>query len=484
MKGRVYHILYRTKLNEFLGFSELAFEKFALSVEKNVLWGKDLKAYQNYFNKLNSTNGINLSYLVIKYLTWSIVLVTYSLFNYLLSRIKRPKHNNDSNIKFVIIAAKTRLSMFSSNPHFKSVSLTYYLPNLKFRNSGSKKRTLQLPLFGLRFLVSIIRFYFKKANTLLKELKKQGINNRDTLIVFERTMKIIIYQYIAKTSGSCLLKKHPNSIFIFQNDFSGLLLCLVDYYKKKSKITVHIQHGYYVNTDFEYSPLLSDYMLCCSAREKEIQIQKKVNSERLITYGAPYQILVDIDKIKHKEQKIKYDVLVLGDNGSDWKQERDFRFLHPLKDLVNIKLLVRAHPKNTDINRMKWNSITDYQVNSNFKQRGLVQDISESTIIISFSVDALISCLTIYKKVIYCANITGNKAFEFLNELPNVSVVENNEQLETAIHYMRNLNLQPFDKVAYKEFLQKNFGYYDIKIIHLNFYNSLQSIYRESFPKS
>ena len=110
-------------------------------------------------------------------------------------------------------------------------------------------------------------FIFSK---FLEIAKLNGVSefNQAELLIFGKVFIRHIYgQEVAKTLVP--RGKKENSIWILENDFGIPHLAIADYFNQNQIKCAHLQHGVFFQNNLEYTPPVAQYMLCCSARNKE-----------------------------------------------------------------------------------------------------------------------------------------------------------------------------------------------------------------------
>ena len=298
-------------INAELHLSDLAYHKFILSTTSSMVSGLDKDEFQSLSSNLKYENHLDtlkktkyfclLFFLSFKiFLFYFLVALLYKLI------LHSPEFEESQNIKHFFISPIRKVSKFDLIPKILSKNfLSAFILNSNIslvcnfnKRILKKERELFLnlvfphPKLFFRMLSYTIRKGIYIHHTL-NDLSKKASNKVNTLIFHDKFFKMMLYKYWAKLTVNHLKNDYPNAIYILENDLGGQLMALTEELNASSIKTVQLQHGTYFCDNIWYVPPLCKYMLCCSEREKQIQIESGVNSNNLFVYGAPLQTLKD-----------------------------------------------------------------------------------------------------------------------------------------------------------------------------------------------
>lgn len=218
---------------------------------------------------------------------------------------------------------------------------------------------------------------------------------------------IIIFWYLYSVTFIRFINKleNPNNrrIWLFDYDFDykyAIFNNVIHTYRTKD-ITIHIQHGSFAGYSHSYCNPACDISLCCSPRELDLINRYNKNHSSIISLGAPLQTFID-DAVLNRYYP-HYDVLILlGPTYSELLKKKQIEYLSKF-NFNKYNVLIRYRPAS---------KIEDEKILSKYCTQAtisedtcLTEDILSSKIVISFSMDALYTCLRYNKRLIMiCTN--------------------------------------------------------------------------------
>lgn len=228
---------------------------------------------------------------------------------------------------------------------------------------------------------------------------------------------------------------HVNStarIVLMENDFFGNLMFLTEELNKLDFETIHVQHGF-MDDPNHYFPLCK-YIFVNSEKDRNLLIAEGLDPKRAIITGAPLQVLHN-GQDKNIENDTECDVVILAAWGNPELQEKYIQSIVQNYDLIQGKrVILRLHPSLPLAQKNNW--INKLQKVANISNgKTLLQDIKTSTIVISFSIDAMITSMRIRKPTIL---YIGDPLIYYrtLNDLHGLKCVYNVSEMRVAIKEM------------------------------------------------
>ena len=416
------------------------------------------------------------------FLGYIIYSILSRIFNSGLEQVK--DIHEDANYIFF-----SQLSGFLQFEFLKKSSLENflicYLPsannfNLKKKISWQKNDNVILifPTFGL--FKSLIKM-FKYVNFLGPALEQRvsflfGENKKPEMIakMHEMIIRSIYYQNNAEKFALKIKRQFDKSVFVFDNDVFGFNFFLANELNLNRQKTVHVQHGSYVGNDLEFIPPVCRFMLCCSEREKKIQVDHGFEPLDLFVFGAPIQTISDSVCKEEVINKIEIDIIILGTSGPIYFLEECLNIIEVIKQFSDLRIVLRHRPGASRKEKSLWERKLCSAIVS--KNKFLREDIQLSELVICCSLDAVISCLRNRKKTIFCSVPQHISEFEFLLDHSFVKVVSTKEGLIDAIKYFDSIPYSEYRKICDMKFVDENFGISDVHQITDNFQRILTSI--------
>jgi len=484
----------KVDLNEFLNFSNLAYHKFCVLIVEDLT--KDLRREKLINVSLNV--GINsrpkyLNQIIVFFKLLLILIKThiqYISFVFLFcirnKTTNQIKNQNPNKLKYIFMPPLNQRNFELIFNLLHKESLHIYLPssnfsfllkvNQKNKNINSNEFALNPAMPSAAVLLKTLKYIISKGVYIQNMI--DNLRGDKRYLNFHRKIYLALVRQEWATNVVKKIKKIvPNAIVILENDIGGNKLALVEELNKNNIKNIHVQHGTYFSDDIEFTPALAKFMFCCSEREREIQIQNGYSPENLFVYGQPLQTLKDSTSYS-KNISPEFDIVILGSRGPKWRQEGLIELLSIFKShYKDIKIQLRHDPIIDETHKKYWeNAIPNVAVSKNST---LFEDIQSGKIIITFSEDALISCLKNHKKTIFCTIYNEKNAivYNFLQKKSFIRFADTLEKLEDAINYFSSISDEDFFDMIDDEFIGYNFGISDINKIKNNFSVVLSHIY-------
>jgi len=365
--------------------------------------------------------------------------------------------------------------------------LICYLPSaknlyLKKKVSWQKSNNeiLIFPTFSL--FKSLIKM-FKYVNFLGPALEHRvsflfDANKQPEMIakMHEMIIRNIYYQNNAEQFALKIKGQFDKSVFCFDNDVFGFNFFLANELNLNGQKTVHVQHGTYVGNDLEFIPPVCRSMLCCSEREKKIQINHGFEPLNLFVFGAPIQTLNDSIYREGETRNVENDIIVLGRIGQTYYIEECLVVIEKIGEFRKRTVLLRHHPGASKKERDLWERKLPSAIVS--KNKSLKDDIEASELVICCSLDALISCLRNKRKTIFCCVPQHLPEYAFLFHKSFVKIASTRDELMQAIEHFDAITYTEFRRICDMKFVDENFGISDVHQIIDNFQKSLATILR------
>ncbi|MFW6130234.1 MAG: hypothetical protein ACOC56_03545 [Atribacterota bacterium] len=485
----------KVELNKFLSLSDLAYHKFCVSIVNDLT--KDLSI--NKLENISLNVGINSKFKLLNriiiisklFLIFIKTHIQYTLF-VLLFCIRNKTNNQINNrffddIKYIFISPLNNRNLGLIFKLFHEDSLHIYLPsssfsfllkiNQKNNNINSNEFVMNPAIPSVRVLLKILKYIIYKGIFIQDAI--DNLRGDKKYLNFHRRIYLVLVRHEwAKNVVKKIKKNIPNAIVILENDFGGNKLALVEEMNNNNIKNIHVQHGTYFLDNIEFIPPLAKFMFCCSERERKIQIQNGYSPENLFVYGQSFQTIKDSSMYSNNISS-EFDIVILGSRGSKWRQEGFLELLsilnkRPYKDL---KIRLRHDPAINEAHKKYWeNAIPNAVISQN---NTLFRDIQFGKIIITFSADAMITCLRQHKKTIYCTiyNEKNHLIYNFLKNKSFLRFADTQEELKKAINFFLAIEDENFVNMINDEFIDYNFGISDMNKIKFNFSSALNQIY-------
>jgi hypothetical protein len=444
--------------------------------------GSHERIIQNLFRIINKSSSTKTQISIIAVLCQIVKYYAWGAFGFLL-RIYQSVilFFKGSNFKpaIILITSPSKIDRYSHIKdfifdNFKVLHYNFINQNnyqkIKFINSNYKFLFPIIP--GISAISKTIKYFFIHRRKLIGHLINAykydfSINATD---IDRFIIKNLIYNESEKKHAKTITRNANNAIFIFDQDAGGKELMIVDKLNQKNFITVMIQHG--IITDPRLYIPVTKYMFCCSEREKKLLTSCNVSDKRLMTLGTAFQNIVQNSNIK-KEKKYNTKLLVLASSGKNFT-DKYIDIIKTSKVIKNIEnKALRLRPGDTPIIKQKWKeSLPDFKIRQNISN---ITEIVNADIIITFSYDALIKCLSLKKKVIVgLPQIDFDSNYVFLSEINFLRTVKNSDELDGKLIELFKLSQKEYNAELNQSILNYNFGETDIYKIRDNFNHNIK----------
>jgi hypothetical protein len=339
----------------------------------------------------------------------------------------------------------------------------------------SRNIRVHTPFFGFRIFIQFT-FEVIRLSSMARQISRQISNeiSTDTANRFQGGFLMIILHklFMDKLLDSINLPTHNKILWFFDFDKDYKYIAYNSEIKQRrgNDQTVHIQHGLFWDNNICYIRPNTDFMFCCSEREKQIISSSILEKNRIFVTGAPLQTFDFIDVENTIKSKIEYDYLILLSDSLSSHFELQCNILSFFRTNNNITYAVRLRPMSKSFDIQNFRDFLDMDhVTHNST---LSQDIEKATSIISFSEDALLECFRRNKLTIY-------------GHLDKIDFIDKSNALDSPFslftNYREFLNLierQKINSIAHSDnFIRKNFGEIDFEKMKKNFLANIEEIY-------
>lgn len=483
-------------INAELHLSDLAYHKFILSITRSlgsVLEKNEFRCLSCNLKHESHPDTIKkikylylLTYLSLKiYLSFFLFALLYKIilksFKLDFSPPKKVKYFFISPVrkvsKFDLIHKLFRENYLSAFILTSNISLVHNINKRILKKENEQFMHLVIP--NPKLLLRMLSYTFRKGiyfHQILNNLFNKVNHKVNILIFHDKFFKMILYEYWAKLTVSHLKDNYPNAIYILENDLSGQLMALTEELNNEGIKTIQLQHGSYFRDNIWYIQPLCKYMLCCSEREKQIQIEAGVDPSNLFVYGAPLQTLIE-SKNYDKNTISHFDIVILG-GGPQWYMDEIKSILKGFDvKCKEKKIRLRHHPVISKNYKKIWEDLVPGAIISD--NETLSEDIQSGKLIISFSIDTLISCLRKDKKTIYCTpyHKSNKKTYDILLNMPFIKFADTRERLFQAIDYFEDISNDNLSDMVCDSFVDYNFGISDLRTVSKNLNDALKIIH-------
>lgn len=475
----MYHKL--IKYNEIfqkLGFDESFYSGFLDALEIDVQYSnhKNLrkKAHHSKYFLLNA-------FLIFNYLLISNIV--YSFFQIIFYRNSKRLLEKSDNI-FIPFPDKKYIRFKLIPQIFPDDHLLLYPPTFSFKSTylhlkyfQRNKSNIIASSFGFftpfRFIYKSIKV-LKDIRRINKKLTKAEISfYNDYLqipILVSLSYKIYFERIMSKIPNN---GKKKNWFFDFDKDYKYLSFNYVIKTNRKYDNTIHIQHGLFWNEDLCFVKPNTDFIFCCSKREK-ILIEKTVdNPDRAIVVGAPLQtfsneVIIDSFQTNRIKKKILILLTICVHKEEIELQKGVIQHLQELGESLKIRFRPASKIQDERIITPILNDRSEISIDAS-----LSQDIMDARFVISFSEDSLLECFRLSKTIYFGSSSSPNFFLENLNEkmpfYPFLSSVEF-EQLYQDKNFIANFIWSD------NYFVKDNFGSNSIDVVFEGYINALQKM--------
>jgi hypothetical protein len=352
-----------------------------------------------------------------------------------------------------------------------SVKSTYFHLTYFHRN----KSNFMLSSFGFytpfRFLYIAlkVRKCLKRMHQNFTKSEISYFNNYLQIpILVAFAYKLYFQQVIDRLSN---VKEKKNWFFDFDKDYKYLAFNYVIKNMRKSDNTVHIQHGLFWNDDLCFIKPTTDYIFCCSKREKLLIEQSIDNPNRAIVVGAPLQSFsthVNSDRISKREKKILVILTVCVYKEVIELQKSVIKYLQDIGE----SLIIRYRPASRIEDEKVISPIIGRKSNVS-RDNTLLQNLLESDLVISFSEDSLLECFRLNKLIYFGSTINPNFLSANLDkEKPFYSFLSIND----FKNIFKNQNIDENFSWNGNSFVVDNFGSISIDVVSDNYRKAIETI--------
>ena len=345
-----------------------------------------------------------------------------------------------------------------------------------FKNKNSQ---VLFPKFGFINSFKFLFYALKKwriicnaSNEIGREFQPYAKNSFQTGIC----MSIIHQVFMESLLKSISIQNQNKILWFFDHDKDYKYISINSEIKKlrKNDTTIHIQHGFFFGNDIAYTYPNADYIFCCNKREQQIISQTITNPERAIIVGAPLQCLTKNVEVPKGDitKNSEYQIIVLLSvtvNPALLNFQKEILFY--LKSKKNLSYRLRLRPASQDYDIIQFGDYIDISKIS--KGKSLSEDLVDSSVVISFSFDALFECFKLSKQI-----LLGNfNTLEFTYEEGDNDI---------PLHFFKNISefklLMESDSISRtydvksNTFVRENFGELDFEIVKQNYLNAIKTI--------
>lgn len=414
--------------------------------------------------------------------------ITFSNILYILKRYKF-KIQDCSNVKYVFlpfsdlhyirfkhipdILSKDYLIIYPPVFHFKAlekhfsyfnrIGIKVYMPKFGFINS-----------FKFLFCALKITFKVRKASKEISSVCSLSAKNS----LQSGICMCLIYHLFFNNFISSLSKINNNKIiwfFDFDKDFKYISINSEIKKLRLNDKTVHIQHGIFWGNNIAYTYPNADYIFCCSEREKNIISGTTSDAKRIIIVGAPLQCFDNLNIQNDFPSQILTSkfIVLLSETLESSLLNLQNQILHYLKCSENISYRLRLRPSSKEEDLIRFSDNIDHSKISNNKT--LYEDLISSSIVISFSYDALFECFSLNKPVLLGSydNSDGDLFIkEFDDKFLPIQVFNNSSELKSLIESNSFKSYNSLDNV----FIRDNFGEINFAKVRQNYINAINAI--------
>lgn len=240
----------------------------------------------------------------------------------------------------------------------------------------------------------------------------------------------------AKLAFSRLLEDTKVVNVFLENDY-GVPHTAISAVCRDHKIrTLHIAHGVFFDTNLEYFPVTTDFLISVMTRD-----QYNDQCSYISVQVPPLQLL----PLKGDTSTCinEYNIGLFAKAGVLWHTEMLYSALKNVnwdKLMGGSRILLRHHPKANALVRRRLNEILPFENVDVSNLPSISDDIDRCELIVTFSMDSLIPLLYANKKIVYIVeNERLDKYDHLLKEFSNLSIACDEETFESAITRLREL---------------------------------------------
>lgn len=417
------------------------------------------------FDRINYTtskfSNINNTFLKI------IILLGGAIISYFKTKLVKQRINNLKFIDAPIIAlpyADNIIRFMRLHEIIPDGFDIYYHPHYHFENIkrhinfyNKTKQHIYVDEFSLRVIIKclylvFVNFYkINKASKLLDKHFKSHTCKLPGLIIFSYIYRASISKFIRNKIHSNTQKKW---LLDYDIDYKYIFFNSIIHQLRPQDCTIHIHHGSFYDFEVSYCNPVSDYSFCCSPREKMIIDKYNKYHSRINFLGAPLQTFTDrVDR--KKNYKSQYDILLLLTDTYDQKaKETQVEFIQNI-NYSRYSVLARFRPSSKEHD---YNDLSQYLSQASISNgTSLTEDVHSSKIVISFSEDALYTCLRNDKRIVLVCRKEPKQTYSFKYNSDNIKIIWKVNELFDS---MLDLMIENYTNCNYDSdsFVQYNFG--------------------------
>ncbi len=461
-----------------LGFGESFYSGFVDAVELDIQYAN----HKNARTKSHHTSYFlfNVFLIFIYMLLSNFACFFLTLFFYRFDKQRLGKSDN-----IFIPFPDVRYIRFRLIPEiFPDNHLILYPPTFNFKATfkhstyfHQKKSIFLLTSFGFFTPINFVLISFK----LRKEFKNiRSILSPEDINFFKNSLQIPILVSVAYKiyfenviNSLSLNDKKRNWFFDFDKDYKYLAFNEVIKKSRNEDKTVHIQHGLFWNEDLVYIKPSTDYIFCCSKREKQIIDQSILNPNRSFVIGAPLQTFVcennsEIEFLKVEKTKVLIILTVCVHDEVLELQKQVINYLQNKGESLQIRFRPASLIEDEKIIRPILNDKSEIS-----RYNSLIQDISEAKMVISFSEDSLLNCFKLNKTIYFGCPYDPKFLRENLDKsMPFYFFQTKNEFLKM---YNQNNYIEHYNW-SDNSFVEDNFGSNSINILFNRFRSAVEKL--------
>lgn len=263
-----------------------------------------------------------------------------------------------------------------------------------------------------------LRYYFtlKRCSREIDSYFKSASCKLPGVVIF-----FLLYRHSLDRVFGRLSDNDRKRIWLLDYDFDYKYAIFNDviHSQRPNDITIHLQHGSFTKYSDVYCNPSSDISCCCSPREKVLIQKHNKHQATIFSLGAPLQTFIDKDTELQKEV---YDVLFLLTTTYEERAFNMQRIFLSSFDFDKYNVLVRYRPASRTHDE---EMLREYTKNADISSTTtLNEDVLSSKVIVSFSIDALFTCLRNNKRVIVIGDTNFSDAFDYSYPSNNILITE------------------------------------------------------------
>ena len=220
-------------------------------------------------------------------------------------------------------------------------------------------------------------------------------------------------------------------LFDYDNDYKYIIFNDVIHKKRKTDVTIHIQHGSFWGFNPWYCNPVCDYSLCCSNREKRMIERFNCFHSKICVLGAPLQTFDD--NILLSKVDSKYDIVCLLTDVYGKQGELQKKTLERLKN-SDYKIRIRYRPASKKVDKEYLRTCVEGMEESNGVS--LTEDVMMAKMIVCFSEDAMYTAIKQNKPIVYIRDNEIIRNFDLSSQSLFFIMSDGNNLDELNLDYM------------------------------------------------